>query len=124
MPYIALAYSYWVSFHDAYQCQGHAHKRYCNILFIRALEHALPRQNTAILMISKDAQSRTCTHNYRKVLYRITRMHTTKSSNECSVRVTTSSPILSWVFITITLRGTPLAVRSAWFNNASFVNRN
>ena len=96
---------------------------WCNILFIRALEHAPPRQNTAILMISKDAQSRTCTHNYRKALCRITRMRTTKNSNECSIRVTTSSPILSWVFITITLRGTPLAVRSAWFNNALFVNR-
>ena len=42
-------------------------------------------------MISKDAQSRTCTHNYRKALYRITRMRTTKNSNECSVRVTTET---------------------------------
>ena len=25
MPYTALAYSYWVSFHEAYQCQGHVH---------------------------------------------------------------------------------------------------
>ena len=25
IPYTVLAYSYWVSFHDAYQCQGHAH---------------------------------------------------------------------------------------------------
>ena len=24
-PYTALAYSYWVGFHDAYQCQGHVH---------------------------------------------------------------------------------------------------
>ena len=26
--YTALAYSYWASFHDAYQCQGHAHRQY------------------------------------------------------------------------------------------------
>ena len=26
--YTVLAYSYWVSFHDAYHCQGHAHYRY------------------------------------------------------------------------------------------------
>ena len=25
MLYIALVYSYWVSFQDTYQCQGHAH---------------------------------------------------------------------------------------------------
>ena len=25
MPYTALANSYWVSFYDAYQCQGQAH---------------------------------------------------------------------------------------------------
>ena len=24
MPYTMLANSYWVSFHDTYQCQGHA----------------------------------------------------------------------------------------------------
>ena len=41
-------------------------------------------------MISKDAQSRTRTHNYRKALYRITQMRTTKNSNECSVRFTTT----------------------------------
>ena len=28
MAYTVLGYSYWVSFHNAYQCQGHAHKRY------------------------------------------------------------------------------------------------
>ena len=27
-PYTTLANSYWVSFHEAYQCQGHAHSRY------------------------------------------------------------------------------------------------
>ena len=61
------------------------------ILFIRSLEHAPPRQNIAVLIISKDVQSRTCTrtHNYMKVLYRSTRMRTTKNSIECSVRVTT-----------------------------------
>ena len=25
MPYTALAFSYWVSFHDAYQCKGHTY---------------------------------------------------------------------------------------------------
>ena len=25
MPYTALAYLYWVSFHNVYQCQGHIH---------------------------------------------------------------------------------------------------
>ena len=28
MPYTVLPYSYWVSFHDVYQCQGHAYRRY------------------------------------------------------------------------------------------------
>ena len=28
MPYTVLTYCYWVSFHDAYQCQGHAHYWY------------------------------------------------------------------------------------------------
>ena len=45
-------------------------------------------------MTSKDVQSRTRTHNYMKVLYRITCMRTTKISNECSVRVTTTSNVL------------------------------
>ena len=27
MPYTALANSYWVSVHDVYQCQGHAHSQ-------------------------------------------------------------------------------------------------
>ena len=26
--YTMLAYSYWVSFHNAYQCQGHTHQQY------------------------------------------------------------------------------------------------
>ena len=25
MSYTALAYTYWVSFHNVYQCQGHTH---------------------------------------------------------------------------------------------------
>ena len=25
MPYTAIAYSYWVSIHNVYQCQGHIH---------------------------------------------------------------------------------------------------
>ena len=70
MPYSVLAFSYWVTFQDAYQCQGHTHKWYrlqlpynsCRTCLANHMVYIMP---LVINSLGVDTNTRTNKHTYR-----------------------------------------------------------